>query len=200
MAGGGTAGKVWLRSGRCRCGDDVCARADDSVACQADGEARPRDARLSRACGPCRGRRSACVVGLDRTDARGARRDVTDSGVTVQVRNLGTGLAVLAAPATLIQVERVGSGWIEGKTPKTVVSPEDDVFLEFDVPHPRLRAVVQVAYTDVVGDQLRRTRLLVLPAERGGWFVEGFALYNGSGPVEPSVMTGPWLPEERGPA
>lgn len=116
----------------------------------------------------------------------------------IVVRSVGTGPAVLTTPRPLLQLD--GSGRFQGAVEQLVVPPGEDLQLEFDVFPQANRAIVEIAYTDVAGAQLRRTRILYLDEPGMGWAPRGFALYEGPDRVMPTLINGLWLEEEQVPA
>ena len=141
---------------------------------------------------------SASVAPLLISRGDGPSFDPAQRQATVLLKSVGTGPAVVAEPRPLMRLDGETT-WVQGTPTQLVVPVGDQVALTFDLPTvPGQRAVFQAAYTDVAGDQYRRTRLLFLRDEVG-WHLRGFALYDGDGPTEPRVINGPWSNEEREP-
>jgi hypothetical protein len=79
--------------------------------------------------------------------------------ISVPIRNVGPGLAVLATPHPTI-FEREGVHY-QGKASRTVIPPAETAHLSFELDGKRGAFYVQVAYTDVAGEQMTRTQLFI---------------------------------------
>jgi hypothetical protein len=94
----------------------------------------------------------------------------------------------------------ISAGFRETRGDFVITTGSDrGVQMEFQVPSLLgERTVVEVPYTDVAGGQYRRTQLLILKDSptTNDWHVVGFALFTGRPPVEPTLMSGPWRPED----
>ncbi len=88
--------------------------------------------------------------------------------------------------------------WRDGEASDLVVASGGLVALTFES-EAGSEIIVQVAYTDVAGGQIRRTRLLLLP-NLAGWAIKGFALYLEREPTRPSLISGSWRASDHEPA
>jgi hypothetical protein len=131
-------------------------------------------------------------------EVRGRR----DSGIQFQVRSVGNGPAViLGTPPPLMWSGDKRRGWSRGIAYRVVLAQGDHTTLAFPgIAEVVGTAVVQVAYMDSGGRQIRRSQFLIVEQGDGTCAVEGFALYDGrEAPETPRVQTGPWRDEDMGP-
>ncbi|MEX2646087.1 MAG: hypothetical protein WD249_07495 [Gaiellaceae bacterium] len=114
-----------------------------------------------------------------------------DHLLSVPVRNLGPGIAVLTTPHPSYFQER-GGVHRQGKASRTVIPPGEFARLQFRVSHTdRLTAFyVEVAYTDVGGEQMHRTQLFIRRrADTEPRLPVGLAIFAGHA-EEPTVAYG----------
>jgi hypothetical protein len=111
----------------------------------------------------------------------------------IPFRNVGVSTAIIDH----VRANSTGE-WVEGTFSHHALPPAEEGRAAFTLPEVAQQFLaVEIAYTDIAGEQATRTRLTLVEDDMGGWRIKGVALYNGPD-GRPRARTGDLFPGSMG--